>query len=195
MAHDDTSFRAALRTETAADHERVDRLFGTLDLKNPEGYAAFLAASAAALVPVEETLEAAGAARLLPDWLDRRRRFLLLDDIAGMGAVAPEPVEAPALPAGNTALLGAIYVLEGSWFGGRVLLKQVGESQHAAVRANTRYLGHGGIALWRSFLERLDSAARDTSRMAEGVDAARMIFNAFERAAVRRLAVPLSVAG
>ena len=67
--------RAALRAGTAADHKRLDDLFGGFRLDDPRDYRAFLSAHAMALLTVEQALDAAGFADALADWPQRRRHI------------------------------------------------------------------------------------------------------------------------
>ncbi len=73
------SARAALRARTAAEHERVDRLFSNFTLGEGGSYRRFLLAQAAAFLPIESALDRGGAADLLgivPNTLDGRMRKL-----------------------------------------------------------------------------------------------------------------------
>jgi heme oxygenase (biliverdin-IX-beta and delta-forming) len=72
----------ALRAGTAEAHDRVDTAFAAFDLADRESYAAFLQAHAEVLLPLEEALDAAGAEALVPDWPDRKRGALLVEDLA-----------------------------------------------------------------------------------------------------------------
>ena len=60
--------RAFLRAQTADAHARVDAAFSRFDLASQEGYADFLAAQAAAFLPVEQALDEAGAEDLIADF-------------------------------------------------------------------------------------------------------------------------------
>lgn len=56
------SGRTALRDATGESHDRVDAVFSAIDLSNLTQYGRFLTAQAAAHLPVEQALDAAGAA-------------------------------------------------------------------------------------------------------------------------------------
>src|SRR6186713_2937523 len=64
-------FRSILRDATADDHARLDATLGALDLCSTSGYRRFLEINAAALLPLERSLERAGVRGMLPDWDDR----------------------------------------------------------------------------------------------------------------------------
>ena len=59
--------RSQLRKATRPHHDAVDALFSRFDLSRPEDYTAFLLHQGAAHIPIEQALEAAGAADVLAD--------------------------------------------------------------------------------------------------------------------------------
>jgi heme oxygenase len=166
--------RAALRAGTAAEHERVDRLFGTLDLSRPDDYRLFLSAQAAAFLPVEAALDAAGAEALVADWPARRRSSLLRNDLAALAAPLPALEPAPALR-GVPEILGALYVLEGSRLGGAMLRRGVAAGAPQAFLAAPQSRG-----AWRKLLETLDHYLYETASIDAAVGAARRVFQSFE---------------
>ena len=84
---------------------------------------------AGAFMGVEAALDGADAEIHLPDWHERRRSRALRSQLRLMGLVLPEPA-AVAPFRGEAAVLGAIYVLEGSRLGGAVLIRS---ATHASV--------------------------------------------------------------
>lgn len=90
--------REQLRQAGAPWHEAVDAAFSRFDLGQADGYRAFLRAHARALPGLEQALEQAGIAQLMPDWPARRRRHALLADLADLG-LPPPPTAAPRLDA------------------------------------------------------------------------------------------------
>lgn len=175
------SARAALRAATAAEHERVDRLFSTADLAAIDGYRRFLVAQAAAFLPIEAALEAAGAAQVLPDWPQRRRSHLLRADLAALGATEPEPVAPPPF-ANDAAILGGIYVLEGSRLGGAMLKRGVAAEAPAGFLSAPQE-----PASWRKLLENLDRVLYGPDQIEAAVGAARTVFEGFAVGGLRHL--------
>ena len=168
----DPSAVAALRAATRADHDAVDAEFGHFALNTPEGYRAFLTAHAR-ILPLAERLIRPGA--LVAGWHGRTEA--LLADLAALGAGAPAELSF-ALPEGEAARWGALYVMEGSRLGGAVLARQVGEGLPAG------YLGakHAPGA-WRALLERLDAADEGPEWQAQAVAGAKALFGAYQAAA------------
>lgn len=148
--------RLRLRAATSPLHERVDAAFSSFELGSLDGYRAFLRAHAQVLVPLEIELEASGIETLLVDWPQRSRRRQLLADLAELDDSAPWP-ESSATPQEPGWCWGAVYVIEGSRLGGRVLAKRVAE---ANPNAPLRYLGFSdAMPSWPAFIDQLDRQA------------------------------------
>lgn len=173
--------RNLLRRECRTLHDRVDEAFSRFSLSDDSGIERFLAAQAGALRPIECSLEAGSEhsiRRLLPDWSERRRAYLL----DGLDANAPEQPFPPFHTASR--IFGAAYVLEGSRLGARVLLRRVVPRDTEAVRLVTAFLSHGIEGrLWPSFLATLDTFAGEIEAE-ECVSAAKAAFAVFEASAI-----------
>ncbi len=180
------SNRTLLRAATQAAHARLDTVFSRYDLACPAGYRRFLLAQAAVVPSLEAALDGAldgaGARRVLPDWPERRRSAALLADLATLGVARPPALRAPA-PGGPGWVLGALYVLEGSRLGAKMLRRRVMSGGDVLCCAATAYLTHEpGSASWPDFLAVLQTSphAADLDTMVLG---ACDIFALFEQAA------------
>jgi heme oxygenase (biliverdin-IX-beta and delta-forming) len=183
------SVRDVLRTATANIHERLDGAAAGYSLQRRTDYGRFLMAHAAALLPLEQELEQAGIAAILPDWLERRRSAALGADLRALD-LGFAPLGAPLLGS-HAAALGAAYVLEGSRLGARVLLLRVESCTDHVVLGATRYLRHGeGKRLWQSFLALLEAAPGLRQHADAAVAGAEAAFLLFERALLRHAAAP-----
>jgi len=172
------SLRDRLRAATADSHAALDDTVAGWRLQTATGYGAFLAASAAALVPLELALEQAGVAEWMPDWPERARRAVLTADLAALGSSVPAfgPAEVPSSDFGA----GLLYVLEGSRLGARFLARQV---RAADARLPLAYLAHGeGQDLWRSFLTWLNAVPKVGFRTDAAEAGARYGFQCFSDA-------------
>ncbi len=157
------SMREKLRASTAALHAAVDARFAPLMTGGMAGYRQFLHASAAAILPLETALSAAGVSLVISDWDKRARSRALRDDLADIGATPPD--DRREIFVGDAAYqLGMLYVLEGSRLGARILVRQLQEAD-AGVGAATRYLRHGE---GRGALAKLSGATGDLERRARG---------------------------
>lgn len=182
LAADHVSIRHRLRAATASLHARVDDHMGTL-LQQPDGYATFLAATAAGLLPLEQALAEAGISAVMTDWPLRTRSAALRADLASLSLSAPDtPLPSEEFKRGGEAfLLGALYVLEGSRLGARVILRALEASpSHGQHRDALRYLSHGqGQPLWPTFLAQLEASPdvrRDPNRTCAGASTAFTLF-------------------
>lgn len=173
-----TDARQALRAATAPDHERVDRAFGAFDLTDRADYRRFLLAQAHAFLPVEAEIDAYDPREFLPDWTERRRDAALLADLLELGET-PQPSPPGGLFRSREEILGAIYVLEGSRLGGRMLARSVPpDLPH-------RFLATSGSAMWRNLIEVLDKLLISDDQLKLAIDAARRTFALFEAGALR----------
>ena len=121
-----TRLRSRLRDATAHAHARVDTLMADA-FGDDRGYRAYLAgmhAFVAALMPAVRA-QAETLRWPLPDWIG-----LLRDDLASVRVEAMHDI-APLAAGGRAQALGALYVMEGSSLGARMLVRQA------------RALGHG----------------------------------------------------
>ena len=170
------SVRFRLREETSASHAAVDSLFARFNLGRTADYRDFLQIQYACLAPLETALDVAGAQALLPDWPARRRADLLAADLADLDTTPAPAAINPSL-AGPAAIFGAIYVLEGSRFGGGVLARRL------APGAPARFLGAGADpAAWRALVSALDRQLVIEADIQTAVASARAVFAAFEAA-------------
>jgi len=174
------SARFHLRAETAEAHERLDALFSRFHLANPSQYAQFLKAQAGAFMAVEAALDAAGAEAVVPDWPARRRSQALCDDMAALGEAVPAPLALPGI-VGEPAILGALYVLEGSRLGGAMLVRTVPDASPKS------FLTPGNPVLWRTFIAILDERLSSGDERAEAARSARAVFDLFATSARRVL--------
>ena len=176
--------RHRLKEATAAAHHDLDAQFAAFDLTACKGYRRFLEASAAALLPLEAALERAGVARLFLDWPERSRRDAITADLARLGGTV-RPTDEVA-PLSRNAVLGTMYVLEGSRLGARYLLRTIAASADPLIAEARAYLGHGaGRPFWPSFLSRLECEPMTEDDEAEAIAGARQAFAVFASAAAR----------
>jgi heme oxygenase (biliverdin-IX-beta and delta-forming) len=172
----------ALREGTRAEHETLDALFGGFDLADRASYGAFLSAHAAALLPVEAALDAAGAAELVPDWPQRKRGARLAADLEALGLPVPEGAPYAIASGDAAAIVGAMYVIEGSRLGGRLLARQVAPELPSSYLDSDQAQG-----AWRALLEKFDAILHDAMPIESAIEEARAIFARFGAAGERWL--------
>lgn len=170
------SARSLLRTATASAHERVDHVFGAFDLNDREGYRDFLIAQAGPFLTAEAAVDAFDPVALLPDWRERRRGALIRADLADFGVPTPQPE--PLDLQSDAAVLGAIYVLEGSRLGGAMLARNV------PMDLPARFIRSASEPKrWQGLIKVLDHHLVTPSQRDTAVDAARTVFDLFWRSA------------
>ena len=174
-------FRSILRDATAEDHARLDATLGAFDLGTVPGYRRFLEINAAALLPLERSLERAGVRAVLPDWADRARTSAILTDLARLGGKS-SPLDVPEL-SGKAVMFGTLYVLEGSRLGAAYLLRSVKACSDPLISGTTAFLGHGaGRQFWPQYLAALEAHADELTED-DLVRSARAAFALFAHAA------------
>ena len=175
-----SSARFSLRDATAEWHARVDKLYSPANLNDRDNYARFLLAQAAAHLPVEQALEAGGISSVLVDWPQRRRADLIQSDLQALGLQVPALEAQPALE-DAPSLLGAVYVLEGSRLGGRLLARSVGGGLPTAFLTPCR------PAAWHELSALLDACLLSRKELNAAISAACGVFALFERSGRRYL--------
>ena len=171
VASNAISLRDRLRQETTDAHARVDALFGSCDLADEAGYAAFLMAQGAAWETLRPLLDDDSTARA-----DALRR-----DLDDLDLPRPRSLHDVALPA--EASLGHRYVLEGSRLGSTVLLRELAANAPALFARASAYLTESArIEPWKKLSTGLlkDQGGRD--RDGGIIDDALFVFGLFERA-------------
>jgi len=178
-ARGDANVLRMLRSETAAEHEAVERVLGLLDPDlDPDRLVEVLSLLHGFWLAAEAGLDAWAAA--FPsdadavDWSRRRRAPLFAADLAALGAAAPaDQPELPPLP-GTDEALGRLYVLEGATMGGTFIDRHLAALPGLAgvrLRAFSPYGSETG-AMWHDFRR----VTRD--RVAHGGDAAAVVASA-----------------
>lgn len=171
-----------LRTATRPDHDAVDAAFSRYDLSTLAGYRQFLTAQARVFGAVEASVEAGGVSLLVQDWPLRRRADRLSADLEQLGIRPGPSVSVPPF-SDPAAILGAIYVLEGSRLGGTLL------SRALPTGAPARFLSsEDNGPRWRNLVEFIDRRLTSAPELETAVAAARSVFQAFLAAAQVRAA-------
>lgn len=167
-----------IRQATHTSHRGLDIALSRLDLAVPLYYEGFLRSQAEALFPIEAALEAGQIESIMPDWQMRIRTPALLSDLKTFD-IACNPLPMPDFSS-TAEMLGAVYVLEASRMGERVMLARLAEHPDSEAMNATAYLRHGfGKRFWPSFLTLLENhhdAQADPSGIVRGAEIAFSMF-------------------
>ncbi|WP_082546734.1 biliverdin-producing heme oxygenase [Rhizobium sp. Root483D2] len=175
----DRSRRAQLRETTSQAHASLDRMVGSFD--SADSYKSYLRGICAFREAVERKLTSTGWPPHCDGWSPELFSDLIAQDLQNLG-VNPQPmVEEPDVEQSPEALLGMLYVLEGSALGARVLYKRAQTlgfdadfgARHLAVQSRRS-------DRWPAFLALLENA--DDIDMDRVADASRATFKAAEQA-------------
>jgi heme oxygenase len=148
-----------LRLETAPAHLAVETAAGLPGrVVTVEDYAACLGRFFRLFAPLEAAIGGfAGWDDLGMDLAARRRTPALLADLRALGCPPPDP--APVKISGFAAALGALYVLEGSALGGKILAAAFKRQLGASIAGANGFFGGRGQKtgeLWQEFRAALD---------------------------------------
>ena len=173
----------ALRDATAADHERLDAAFGSLDLTVEADFVRFLAGHALGLTPVfrrfRDSVEGMfGIA--CPDYLALVRADLAEHgfDTARLSPLVAAHADTADVDVGSD--MGTVYVVAGSRLGLAMLRKQ--GYAGSAGGAVSRYMeDRQGLEIWRALLERMRTRSFSPREIDAAQVAARGAFKGFAR--------------
>jgi len=159
-----------LRSQTKDAHLALEKLLipKIKDTDNAGKYAALLSLFYGYFHPLEQRIKAHIQPEVLPDLEERRKSDLLLSDLRQAGNHT-RPSLCTDLPAVDTqaAALGALYVMEGSTLGGKVitsmLVKNLGISHEKGI---SFFYGYGPVteAMWETFRMALERYASENNQ-------------------------------
>lgn len=150
------SRRALLRVATEELHRKLDARFTPTDFTERTAYARFLERTARALLPLERALDRSVVSKQFVDWPTRRRSDALSQDLHELGIHRTDDSGVRQVELEPAQAFGALYVLEGSRLGSKVLLGFTQSSKDQTVRSATRYLSANDAILWRTYLSTLE---------------------------------------
>ena len=172
-----------LRLETAAEHQAAEASIPlmTEDLDR-QSYVSCLRRVHGVVTAWEDWVSKNSPVWMLSLLNDRQRRKLLERDLAWFGILELDPAR-PALPVmkDDASLLGAMYVMEGSTLGGRLIARHVERVLNLRAGIGDAYFrGHDDRtgAMWKEFCDVLQTKIPD-SEAKTVVAAAKSMFRCF----------------
>jgi heme oxygenase len=151
-------------------------------IKTTEDYSAFLTKFYNYFSQVEEAIKPYITDQLLPDHAERRNSSYIKRDIEALGASVGEvPVaEVPAISNAVSAL-GALYVMEGSIMGGRIIIQML--EKLGVTEGISFFSGYGQETgqKWGIFTKVINEAAATELEEEQAIDTANKTFQLFEK--------------
>ncbi|MDF1811850.1 MAG: biliverdin-producing heme oxygenase [Verrucomicrobiales bacterium] len=177
-----SDFLTVMRSRTSEVHSQVEREISLeKHLSDLSGYRDLLLRFASVWIPVEASIKASELRNCETIQLDRRMRSddlrrdlnTVKTSLADRTTGVCEYVPVPEMTLEEA--IGALYVLEGSRFGGSVILREAGHLGITPAWGGKFFSGYGNetAAMWKQFtkwadsvlaVDRLDSAAEGADR-------------------------------
>ncbi|TCM69759.1 heme oxygenase [Acinetobacter calcoaceticus] len=171
-----------LKTETAAEHERMHQLMGAADVfSSMEKYTQFTLSQYYFQVEIEELFKQDAVVAHIPDLDIRGRSEQALLDLQDL-KLQPQGRELAVKNVQFPAALGWIYVSEGSTLGAAFLFKQAQASLGLTAEHGARNLAaypEGRAKVWKRFVEALDQAQFSKEQQDQVVQGALDAFDYF----------------
>lgn len=167
LVANETTLSVLVKEATATVHaELEDLLLPKLSsIETFEDYAALLKMFYGFYNPLENSILQYISADILPDIFERRKTILLQHDLAALGQNTNKILHCFSLPSitNPAAAFGAMYVLEGSTLGGRVITKMLLQNNGVPPTALLFFSGYGEStgSKWKSFLQTLNAQVRE----------------------------------
>lgn len=131
---------------------------------------------------VEQAIAPFISAEVLPDYASRRNASYLKKDIEALGGTTDELPQAQApVIASTISALGALYVMEGSIMGGRIIVQML---EKAGITKGVSFFSGYGEAtgqMWQRFTDVLNRHAPTEQDQASAIAAANATFTQFQQ--------------
>lgn len=180
-------FIERLRNETKSTHQALEKALipRIKQADTPEAYAEILKTFFGFFNGMEALLDARLSDTIVPAYTKRRKSNAIMEDLKLLNSSGNLAV-ANDLPEITTVhqALGALYVLEGSTLGGRVITKML--MQNLALTDTKHFQFFSGYgdeteAMWGSFLQALNRHAENEGAQDEIIWGATETFSKFKR--------------
>jgi heme oxygenase len=174
-----------LKETTKQNHQQLEKvLVGKLKaIRSAQEYADVLKLFYGYFGGLELRINEVIDAGLLFDNVERRKTQSIANDLQYLGSEIPAPAPGDDLPLINTHLqaLGALYVIEGSTLGGKIISKMMQQQMGLNEQALSFFTGYGERTeeMWNTFKQILDQQAKNPEQEAVVIAAANETFLKF----------------
>ncbi|MES2265278.1 MAG: biliverdin-producing heme oxygenase [Bacteroidota bacterium] len=174
-----------LKEETKTNHQILEKaLVARMKaIRSTQGYADLLKIFYGYFGGLEEKLNQTIDKTLLPDNDKRRKTQAIADDITALGSEVPPKADRDHLPQINNHLeaLGALYVIEGSTLGGKIISKMMQQQLNLGDKGLSFFTSYGDNteAMWNTFKDALNKQVQSPGQEAVVIAAANDTFLKF----------------
>ena len=173
-----------IKEATKSAHLNLEKLVvqQLKSIKTNEDYSNFLKKFYTYFSQVEKVISPYITPQLLPDYADRRNSSYLENDIEALGSDVKEiaTVEVPKIDS-EVSALGALYVMEGSILGGRIIIQML--EKLGVTEGVTFFSGYGAETgqKWGVFTQVMNQTAKTEQDEEKAVNTANETFQLFEK--------------
>ncbi len=184
-------FSEKLKEQTRQSHQDLERVLipQIKSIKTKEDYLELLGLFYSYFGALEEKIRAVIDTRSLPDYSQRRKTSSIAGDIAILGGQSPELVSDEQLPQirDHAEALAALYVIEGSALGGKIISRMISQSlEGRADAALNFYNGYGEqtMDMWNSFKDAMNQQIVSEDQQERAIATATETFVRFKQLAL-----------
>jgi heme oxygenase (biliverdin-IX-beta and delta-forming) len=174
-----------LKTFTTLSHQKLEKsIVGLIhDLQTSPDYSYLLGLFYSYFGGMERLIVRQDIKKYLPDYDERRKAKLILEDLLALHISSPDFCQKDTLPVIDSPFraLGALYVMEGSTLGGVYIVKMIQKKLSAKENIFHFFSGYGdrNPLMWNRFKNALDHSTADAEEMALILSGAEDSFHKF----------------
>ena len=150
-----------LKIHTKVNHQKLEKkIIAAINaIDNTQGYADLLILFASYFGAVEKLVDVSINLSCVPDYMKRRKVSALKADMDFLNTPLSSHATPILLPdiENNLQCLGAMYVMEGSKLGGKVISKHIQQTLAFSESCGAKFVSNYGVntvALWKIFLSK-----------------------------------------
>ncbi|RZK76910.1 MAG: heme oxygenase [Pedobacter sp.] len=171
-----------IKEQTKAGHLELEKTVvkELKAIRSDADYAAFLKKFYTYFSQVEQVISPYITEQLLPDYADRRNSSYLKNDIEALGGTVNDIPKVAVPDVENTLqALGALYVMEGSIMGGRIIVQML--EKGGITKGVSFFSGYGAATgeRWSLFTDVMNAQAKNDFDEKLAIDAANQTFSDF----------------
>jgi heme oxygenase (biliverdin-IX-beta and delta-forming) len=173
-----------IKNATAQSHQALEKLIvdQIRSISGPRDYAYLLALFSGFFGGLELLIDEYVSAQYLPDLHDRRKAYLIAEDLRNLGGQVPKTSGLEFLPVieNHFQAFGALYVMEGSSLGGGHIVKMI-RKKLPETDAFLFFSGYGEhtVDMWNRFKIYLDQTSGTPDEINSMISTARDTFLKF----------------